>query len=151
MTDALSTPGPDLVPELLVTSLARSVDFWCRLCGFAVLYDRPDDGFAYITRGTAHIMLEQRGAGRNWIPAALEPPMGRGINFQISVASVDPLLQAFRAAGWALFMEPETKWYRTGTVEAGVAQFLVQDPDGYLIRFQASMGRRPVATVPRTP
>ena len=26
--------------------------------------------------------------------------------------------------------------------EAGVAQFLVQDPDGCLIRFQASLGRR---------
>ena len=143
MTDARSAPGPDLVPELLVTSLVASVDFWCGLGGFEVLYDRPDDGFASISRGTAHIMLEERGRGRNWIPAALEPPYGRGINFQISVASIDPLVRAFRSAGWALFMEPETKWYRTGNVEAGVAQFLVQDPDGYLIRFQAPMGRRP--------
>ena len=109
------------------------------------MYDRPDDGFAYITSGTAHIMLEQRGAGRNWIPAALEHPSGRGINFQITVASIPPLEHALRAASWPLFMEPETKWYRTGVTEAGVAQFLVQDPDGYVIRFQASIGRRSVA------
>lgn len=40
-------------------------------------------------------------------------------------------------------MEPETKWYRVSdTEEAGVRQFLVTDPDGYLIRFQSSIGRR---------
>ncbi|WP_198413745.1 VOC family protein [Cryobacterium sp. TMT2-15-1] len=140
--DADSTPGPALVPELLITSLEASLDFWCRLCEFVMLYDRPDAGFAYITSGTAHIMLEQRGSGRNWIPAPLEPPLGRGINLQITVASIQPLLSALEGASSALFMEPETKWYRTGTTEAGVAQFLVQDPDGYLIRFQASLGRR---------
>ncbi|WP_199184360.1 MULTISPECIES: VOC family protein [unclassified Cryobacterium] len=151
MTDECSMLAPDLVPELLVTSLQKSLDFWCRLSGFDVLYDRPDDGFAYITRGTAHLMLERRGAGRNWIPAALDPPFGRGVNFQVSVPSIDPLVCTFREARWPLFMEPETKWYRTGDTEAGVAQFLVQDPDGYLIRFQASIGRRIVAAFPRAP
>ena len=96
-------------------------------------------------------MLEQRGAGRNWLPAALDLPLGRGINFQVSVPSIDPLVRALREASWELFMEPETKWYRTGESEAGVAQFLVQDPDGYLIRFQASIGRRTVAAFPRAP
>ena len=147
MTGTDSMSGPGLVPELLVISLGESLDFWCRLCAFDVLYDRPDEGFAYLASGTAHIMLEQRGVGRNWIPAALEPPLGRGINFQITVASIDPLVDALHGASWTLFMEPETKWYRTGTTEAGVAQFLVQDPDGYLIRFQSSLGRRPADLV----
>jgi len=147
MTGTDSTPSPGLVPELLVTSLEESLDFWCRLCGFAVLYDRPDEGFAYITSGTAHIMLEQTGVGRNWMPAALVPPHGRGVNFQISVASIDPIVDTLRAAGWTLFMEPEAKWYPTDKTEAGVVQFLVQDPDGYLIRFQASLGRRPIVQV----
>ncbi|TFD72701.1 VOC family protein [Cryobacterium gelidum] len=143
MTPSHSFPEPGLVPELLVTSLEKSLEFWCSLGGFEVQYDRSDDGFAYIARGSAHVMIEQRGAGRNWLPGALELPFGRGINFQISVASIDPLVRALRGASWPLFMEPETKWYRTGDVESGVAQFLVQDPDGYLIRFQASVGRRP--------
>lgn len=72
------------------------------------------------------------------MPAALDLPLGRGVNFQISVASIDPIVGA---------LEPETKWYRTGQTGAGVVQFLVQDPDGYLIRFQASLGRRSVALV----
>jgi catechol 2,3-dioxygenase-like lactoylglutathione lyase family enzyme len=136
--------APDLVPELLVGSLGDSVDFWCRLCGFEVLYDRPDEGFAYITRGTAHVMLEQAGVGRNWVTARLERPRGRGVNLQISVASIDPIVSALGAVDWPLFMEPETKWYRAGATEAGVVQFLVQDPDGYLVRFQSSLGRRSV-------
>jgi len=139
-----NTPDPGLVPELLVEDLDASLDFWCRLGGFDVLYDRPEQRFAYIGRGTAHLMLEQTGAGRNWTPAALQPPLGRGVNFQISVPSIEPIVSALRAVDWPLFMEPEQKWYRTGATDAGVAQFLVQDPDGYLIRFQASLGRRAV-------
>lgn len=48
-------------------------------------------------------------------------------------------------AGTELCMQPETKWYDVGTEQAGVDQFLVQDPDGYLVRFQSAAGRRPVA------
>jgi catechol 2,3-dioxygenase-like lactoylglutathione lyase family enzyme len=139
MTATRSTPGPSLVPELLVEALEDSLDFWCRLCGFEVLYDRPEEGFAYIASGAAHIMIEQMGAGRNWIPATLERPLGRGVNFQVSVASIDPLVNALGAANWTLFLEPETKFYRTGKTDVGVIQFLVQDPDGYLIRFQSSL------------
>ena len=135
--------SPALVPELLVTDTAASLQFWCGLCGFEIAYQRVDEGFAFLTRGDAHVMLEQRGVGRNWITGALDRPFGRGINLQISVDDLDPILTALDAAGHALFMTPEERWYRVdGDEEAGVGQFLVEDPDGYLIRFQASIGRR---------
>ncbi|WP_165384907.1 VOC family protein [Cryobacterium sp. SO1] len=140
-TDTSSSPEPvffpDLVPELLIEDLAASLDFWVGLCGFEVLYDRPDDGFAYLRTGTAHLMLEQVGVGRNWVPGALERPLGRGINFQIMLSQIAPLLERLAAAEWPLFMAAETKWYETGQTRAGVAQFLVQDPDGYLVRFSS--------------
>ncbi|MFI8776589.1 bleomycin resistance protein [Brachybacterium paraconglomeratum] len=134
---------PALVPELLVANTPSSLAFWCGLCGFQIAYERPEEGFAYITRGSAHLMLEQRGVGRNWITGPLEPPLGRGINFQITVDALDPILSALDDAGHPLFMAPEEKWYRiSGREEAGVRQFLVTDPDGYLIRFQTSLGHR---------
>lgn len=134
---------PDLVPELLVGDVRKSIDFWCGVCGFSITYDRPDEGFVYIARGSAHVMLEQQGIGRNWVSAPLDPPLGRGINFQVSVSDLDPILTALAAASWPLFMKPESKWYRVSdTEEAGVQQFLVADPDGYLIRFQRPLGRR---------
>jgi catechol 2,3-dioxygenase-like lactoylglutathione lyase family enzyme len=132
-------PSPDLVPELLVTELATSLNFWVKLCGFEILYDRPEEGFAYLHSGTAHVMLEQIGVGRNWVPGALESPLGRGVNFQVTVPAIVPLVERFSSAHWPLFMAPEEKWYRTGDTVAGVCQFLVQDPDGYLVRFSSSL------------
>lgn len=136
---------PALVPELLVSDLTRSLSFWVGICGFAVRYSRPEEGFAYITRNTAHVMLEQIGAGRNWITGALDSPLGRGVNFQVSVPDCMKIAEALRAMGVELFVEPETKWYRIDDHEAGVQQFLVTDPDGYLIRFQSSVGHRDIA------
>jgi catechol 2,3-dioxygenase-like lactoylglutathione lyase family enzyme len=133
---------PALVPELLVSDVGTSLEFWCTICGFEVRYDRPDEGFAYITRGSAQVMLQQSGVDRDWITAELQAPRGRGINFQITVPNVESIVSALRAAGVELFMQPETKWYRVGEEETGVRQFLVTDPDGYLIRFQSSLGRR---------
>lgn len=143
----MDTPAdlePALVPELLVTDLDRSTAFWRDLCGFTVRYARPEERFAYLVLGSAHLMLEQAGVGRNWVTGPLEAPFGRGLNLQIGVPDSAALADTIRAAGTDLFMEPETKWYPVGDEEAGVHQFLVQDPDGYLVRFQSSVGRRPL-------
>jgi catechol 2,3-dioxygenase-like lactoylglutathione lyase family enzyme len=132
-----------LVPELLVVDINKSLRFWCDVCGFAMLFDRPDEGFAYLDLDGAQIMLDEIGKTRDWLTGPLERPLGRGINLQIRVPAVEPILAALARAGWPLFMEAEQKWYRTGDVETGVHQFLVQDPDGYLIRFSAYIGERP--------
>jgi catechol 2,3-dioxygenase-like lactoylglutathione lyase family enzyme len=128
------------VPELLITDLAASLNFWVTLCGFEILYDRPNEGFAYLHSGTAHIMLEQIGVGRNWIPGTLEKPLGRGVNFQVAVPAIMPLIERLSSSGWPLLMAPEDKCYQTGGTQAGVSQFLVQDPRRVPgpIRFTAS-------------
>jgi catechol 2,3-dioxygenase-like lactoylglutathione lyase family enzyme len=131
-----------LVPELLVRDIQNSLRFWRDVCGFTVLFDRPDEGFAYLDLDGAQIMLDEIGKTRDWVTGPLESPFGRGINFQIRVPAVEPILAALARADWPLFMEPEEKWYRTRDVETGVHQFLVQDPDGYLIRFSAYLGER---------
>jgi catechol 2,3-dioxygenase-like lactoylglutathione lyase family enzyme len=126
---------PALVPELGVTDITASLRFWRDICGFAVLYDRPEDGFACIERDGARIMLDRLGSTRDWVAAPLEYPFGRGMNLEIAVASVQPLLDACAAAGWRLFLPPEEKSYRVGAGAVQVRQFIVQDPDGYLVRF----------------
>ncbi len=134
-----------LVPELLVTDIRVSLHFWRDLCGFSIAFERLHEGFAYLDLEGAQIMLEERGRNRNWITGPLDVPFGRGINFQIAVRRVDPVLMALAACNWPLFMEPEEKWYKTGDVETGVRQFLVKDPDGYLIRFSQRRGTRSAA------
>ena len=148
MPDSVSpepaAPDPALVPELLVSDLDASLVFWRETCGFTVLYDRPEERFAYLTHGFAHLMLEEVGDGRHWITGPLEAPFGRGINFQISVPDADGLAASMSAADIPFYLPLETTWYRVGNEETGVTQFIVADPDGYLVRFQSSLGRRPL-------
>lgn len=140
------TAEPDLVPELSVTDLAASLEFWCDVVGFTVRYGRPEERFAYLELGRAHVMLDQIAVGRTWQTGDLEPPLGRGINFEIQVPDLDAALARVHAAGVPLFTPPEEQWYRAGDVEIGVRQFLIQDPDGYLLRLQCGIGERPAGS-----
>ena len=59
------------------------------------------------------------------------------------IAALARPLRRLREAGWPLLMQPEEKWYRLRpSEEVRVRQFLVQDPDGYLVRLQMSLGHR---------
>jgi catechol 2,3-dioxygenase-like lactoylglutathione lyase family enzyme len=129
-----------LVPELEVSDFARTLDFYVGTLGFATLYDRPERPFAYLALGGAHIMIEQ---GGSWITAPLTAPFGRGMNFQIAVPDVDAIATRLAQANWPLFRAVEDAWYRRGTELTGARQLVVQDPDGYLLRFSQSLGERP--------
>ena len=139
---------PGLVPELAVTDYEASKRFWCDLIGFSVRYERPEEGFGYLVLGSAHLMLDQINQGRTWATGTLEAPLGRGINLEIQVAPLDAAWERLTQAQWPIFVEPEEKWYRAGDVEIGVRQFLIQDPDGYLVRLQEEIGERPVKAYP---
>lgn len=133
-----------LVPELAVLDWGRSRRFYCDLLGFVALYERPEEGFSYLSLGGAELMIDQIGLGRDFDfgPAPKRPPFGRGVNLQILVAEVAPLLAALSAAEVALALPLEERWYRRGALEAGNRQFMVADPDGYLLRFYEDMGMR---------
>ena len=134
---------PGLVPELAVTDYEASRRFWCDLVGFSLRYERSEEGFGYLVLGNAHLMLDQINQGRTWATGMLEAPLGRGINLEIQVAPLDAAWERLTQAQWPIFVEPEEKWYRAGDVEIGVRQFLIQDPDGYLVRLQQEIGERP--------
>ncbi len=132
-----------LVPELDVSNLAASLRFWCEILGFRIAYQRPENGFAFLERPEgAQIMLCQYNG--NWETGRLERPFGRGINFEIKVPAITPIVERLAAIGWTLFRAPHDAWYRIGATETGNRQFLVQDPDGYLVRFSEDLGRRPI-------
>ena len=132
-----------LVPELLVSNLETSLSFWVGMLGFKVRYDRTEERFTYLRRIDCDVMLEEMsGPGRRWITGPLEKPFGRGINFQIEANDWSGQLANLREQAWPLYLEPGDKWYRAGNEEVGQRQFLVQDPDGYLLRLCQSIGRR---------
>ena len=129
-----------LSPELLVSDLARSLAFWCDLCGFEVAYQRAEERFVYLDRDGVQLMLEELGSStRAWMKCDLERPFGRGINFQFRIGDVDRLAAKFVAADWTLLLPLEDKLYRVGARDLVVRQFAARDPDGYVARFSQDM------------
>jgi catechol 2,3-dioxygenase-like lactoylglutathione lyase family enzyme len=129
-----------LVPELLVSDHAASRDFYVRVIGFSVRYERPAERFSYLGLGGAELMIEQE--TDFWTAAPRERPYGRGINLQIEVDAIDPILSRLEKAGIALFRPVEEAWYRSDDTYRGNRQFLVQDPDGYLLRMFENLGQQ---------
>lgn len=136
-----------LVPELLVSNFERSLAFYTGLLGFRPLYTRPEEAFAFLDRDGAQIMIEQYRPGdeRSWVAGPLEPPFGRGMNLEIEVADVDALHASCAGHGATLFVDIEERWYRRDALLLGVRQFVVLDPDGYLLRLSQPLGTKPAA------
>lgn len=131
-----------LVPELCCSDIERSLRFYTEILGFSVAYARPEDRFAYLDREGAQIMLEQS-TGRAFVAGELSHPFGRGVNFQIEVSDIAVLHSRVSASGASIFLPLEDAWYRQDQTLLGNRQFIVQDPDGYLLRFFQNLGSKP--------
>lgn len=123
-----------LVPELTVTDFSASLHFYANVLGFNIMINRQDPDFVYISLGEAQLMLEQYHPD-GWNTGELARPLGRGINFQIEVDDVEQVLARVNAHGVKLYRDLYEIHYDTGERTACQREFLVQDPDGYLLRF----------------
>lgn len=130
-----------LVPELMCADPRASRRFYVDVLGFVVRYDRPENGFCFLDRGGAQIMLCPM--HDDWLAGPAEPPLGRGMNLQIEVDDAMASRDRVNAANHPLFEDIATAWYRDGDIEHGQREFLVQDLDGYLLRFFEDLGERP--------
>lgn len=132
-----------IIPELDVTDFDRSRAFYVDVLGFEVVFERDEERFVFLEREGAQLMLEQAGGpGRRFHTASLQPPLGRGMNLQIRVTEVGALYESVVAAGARLILGLEEAWYRRGDRWSGNRQFVVADPDGYMLRFAAELGSR---------
>jgi catechol 2,3-dioxygenase-like lactoylglutathione lyase family enzyme len=132
-----------LTPELDVSDLQTSLAFYVDTLGFRICFERPEEGFAFLERDGACLMLESAtGPGRRFRTAPLDHPYGRGVNFQIEVDDVDALYERVVHSGLTPLIVLEERWYRQDDRESGNRQFVVADPDGYLLRFFSDLGER---------
>jgi lactoylglutathione lyase len=133
-----------LVPELSVVDLERSLSFYCGLLGFEVLFDRPEDRFAYLSFHGSELMIEEdrpsEGVSSPWIIEPLDYPRGRGLNLSIACPDAVALVARLQEGNVSLQKPLEDKWYRVKEAFHGERNFLVQDPDGYLLRFAEDLG-----------
>ena len=75
----------------------------------------------------------------------LEYPFGRGINFEIATPDVSTLILHLEERHYPLTRGIKESWRSIGkNKEHGSREILVNNPDGYLLRFSEDLGERNV-------
>jgi catechol 2,3-dioxygenase-like lactoylglutathione lyase family enzyme len=146
---------PALVPELYVSDLRVSLEFYVNVLAFRIDYERPEEHFASLNLGRAHIMLEEApslarstaeefGRGQ-WRTADLERPFGRGLNLEIEIDDIEAANDRIAAHDYPLLLEVHEKVYELKAGRRVARRLLLADPDGYLIRLSQIVTDQPGA------
>ncbi len=137
------TGWASVVSELLVSDIGQSLAFWRGVLGFAIAYERPDEGFAYLERHDGpQIMLHERCGV--WETGPMERPFGRGVMLQVYVDSLEPVFNAIADSNYPIHQGPREVWRRHGDRVGGQREVFVLDPDGYLVMLAERLGHRPL-------
>lgn len=130
-----------LVPELVVSDFEKSLRFYVSVLGFAINFRRANPSFAYLEFEGSQIMIEELEED-SWLLGELTRPFGRGMNLQIECSDVAEIRKRVEVAGIPVFRELYDAHYEAAGVVFGQRQFLVADPDGYLLRFGQVISER---------
>jgi len=121
-----------LIPELSVSNINKSKDFYLKI-GFKIKYERKEDKFCFLELENNQIMIEEN--NNNWNTGKLEYPYGRGINISMSISDVEMLYNTLKKKKIDFYLDLEVHEYRVDDKIYYDKEFLIQDPDGYLLRF----------------
>ena len=119
-----------LTPNLVVSDVGRSIAFYRDRLGFEVETTVPDAEpyvFAIVRSGPVQIFLNAPEPATEEFPSLKGRPLGGTFTMYIEVIGIERTYEEMKAQ-IPIAVPLETKWY-------GVAEFLVADPDGYLITF----------------
>ena len=132
-----------LMAELMVQDYPRSFKFWTGPIGFIPAFTRPAQKLACLTHPDgAQIMIYERDG--DWETGQMEPPFGRGAVIQVYVKDATAMANVITAANIPFYVPLRDKWRDWGDRLGGQREFLVQDPDGYLIMVAQRIGERPL-------
>ena len=123
-----------LIPELTVFNIKETKDFYLNILGFKLEYERIEDKFIFVSFENSQFMFEQL-HDDGWNIGDLEYPLGRGINFSIEVKDIDTLYDKAINHNITPFRKLIISNYRLDNKIIQQKEFLIQDPNGYLLRF----------------
>ena len=121
-----------LIPELSVTDIDKSEEFYTNI-GFKVVYRRKEDKLVFLQLEGSQIMIQQ--INDNWNVAKLEYPYGRGINLSIEIQDINKIYNKVKKYNYSLYLDLETHSYRVEDTIYKDLEFIILDPDGYMLRF----------------
>lgn len=134
-----------MIPEFDVFNLEDSLHFYVDLIGFHVEYDRPEDRFAFLQlEGVQFMIQEIDSENMKWNTGELKYPLGIGINFQIDVTNIDEIYDRLKKDNYEIFVQMEDHWYRKDNILMGCREFLVQDPNGFVLRFSQDLENKQI-------
>lgn len=122
-----------LIPELSVSNIQNSLNFYVNVLRFKVEYERKENKFAFLSYGKAQLMIEE--VNNHWNTGELAYPFGRGINFQIETKDIKSIQKALKKHKIKPFKDVFESSYRAGRKTYKQLEILILDPDGYLLRF----------------
>ena len=122
-----------MIPELSVFDIERTKKFYREL-GFKIEYERSEDKFVFMSFQDSQFMFEQL-HDDGWNIGELVYPLGRGINFSIAVDDIEELYKLVNSLNIELYRELTRNIYQVNGIEEMQIEFLIQDPNGYLLRF----------------
>ena len=123
-----------LIPELSVSNIEVSREFYLNI-GFKIKYERPEDKFIFLELENNQIMIEE--INENWNTGELEYPFGRGINLSMSIKEVENYYNELAKKNIKFFKKLMINEYEVNNEIYCDKEFLIQDPDGYLLRFNS--------------
>ena len=119
-----------LTPNLIVSDVGRSVEFYREVLGFTVAATVPEAApyvFAIVQSGPVEIFLNAPEPAVAEYPAFKDRPIGGTLTLFIEVVDIARAHASLQGTV-KIVMPLEHKWY-------GVTEFAFEDPDGYLITF----------------
>lgn len=122
-----------MIPELSVFDIERTKKFYREL-GFKIEYERSEDKFIFMSFQDSQFMFEQI-HDDGWNTGELVYPLGRGINFSIAVDDIEEFYKLVNHLNIELYRELTRNIYQVNGIEEMQIEFLIQDPNGYLLRF----------------
>lgn len=132
-----------LIPELSVTNLEKSLEFY-KTIGFKIEYERKENKFVFLSLGEIQFMIQEITGDDKWEVAPLVYPFGNGINFQLEVEDATAIYDKLKNNNYKIIFDMEENWYRQDNKLLGNKEFLVQDPDGYLLRISEDLGEKKI-------
>jgi len=122
-----------MIPELSVFDIEQTKRFYNDL-GFKIEYERPEEKFVFMSFQDSQFMFEQI-HDNGWNIGELIYPLGRGINFSIAVDDIERLYKLVKTLNLEIYRELNRSIYQVNGTEETQIEFLIQDPNGYLLRF----------------
>lgn len=122
-----------MIPELSVFDIEQTKRFYNDL-GFKIEYERPEEKFVFMSFQDSQFMFEQI-HDNGWNIDELIYPLGRGINFSIAVDDIEGLYKLVKTLNLEIYRDLNRSIYQVNGTEETQTEFLIQDPNGYLLRF----------------